>query len=159
MGDWFAVVDTAQDPRLIALVKQGAQHQCLVSGDVAPVLAAALPYVVRLRSGEPLADAWRNVGAGRNWGILLQSALPIDQLRIHFKKFINAKLPDGTVALFRFYDPRVFRTYMRAAHPEERAPWFKGIARYSVESAQPDHYHDFRLEQGRLFDGSSPVEE
>ena len=156
-GDWFAVIDTAQDPALHPLVTQSAGHQCLVSGDVPAELAATLPYVVRMQTGEPLADAWRDTGSGRNWGILLQSTLPIDQLRIHFKKFINAKLPDGTVALFRFYDPRVFRTYLRAAAPEERAPWFSGIERFSVESEQPGMFHDFRLENGQLFDGAQPV--
>jgi hypothetical protein len=157
-GDWFAVVDTAQDPRLIELVKASARQQCLVSGAVAPVLAATLPYVVLMKTGEPLADAWRAHGAGRNWGIMLQSGLPIDQLRIHFKKFINAKLPDGTVALFRFYDPRVFRTYIRAATAEERAPWFAGIARFSVEAEEPGRFHDFQLLNGQLYDGPMQVE-
>ena len=157
VGDWFAVVDTAQNPNLHALVTKSEQHECLVSGDIPPVLEATLPYVVRMQTGEPLSDAWRQTGVGQNWGILLQSTLPIDQLRSHFKKFLNAKLPDGTIALFRFYDPRVFRTYMRAAQPEERDPWFRGIARFSVESEQVGLFHDFRLEAGQLFDGPQPV--
>jgi Domain of unknown function (DUF4123) len=129
----------------------------MIGGDVAPVLAATLPYIVRLQNDEPLAVAWREAGAGQSWGILLQSPQTLEQMRLHFKKFINAKLPDGTIALFRFYDPRVFRTYIRAATPEERAPWFKGVERYSVESAEAGRYHDFRLVSDHLYDGSVPV--
>ncbi len=156
-GEWFAVVDTARDPALVGIVRQCASQQCLIGGEIAPVLAATLPYVVQLRNDEPLAQAWQSKGAGQSWGILLQSSQRIDQLRLHFKKFINAKLPDGTIALFRFYDPRVFRTYIRAALPEERAPWFRGITRFSVESEQPGRYHDFRCESGQLYDGPALI--
>jgi Domain of unknown function (DUF4123) len=156
-GNWFALVDTARDPSLHGLVTQCKDQHCLIGGDVAAVLAPTLPYIVRLNNEEPLAVAWRGKGAGQSWGILLQSAGSLDQMRLHFKKFINARLPDGTLALFRFYDPRVFRTYIRAALPEERLPWFKGVVRYSVESTQAGHYHDFRINEGQLFDGSHPA--
>ncbi len=154
---WFAIVDTAQDSALHPLVLKTPGHQCLVSGDVAPVLAATLPYVVAMRTGEPLADAWRDHGAGRNWGVLFQSTRSIDSLRLHFKKFINAKLPDGLVALFRFYDPRVFRTYIMAATPAERLPWFDGVDRFTVESEQPGHFHDFHMVSGVLHDGARAI--
>lgn len=156
-NDWFALVDTARDSSLHGLVMQCKYQHCLIGGDVAPVLAATLPYIVRLQNDEPLAVAWREAGAGQSWGILLQSPQTLEQMRLHFKKFINAKLPDGTIALFRFYDPRVFRTYIRAATPEERAPWFKGVARYSVESAEAGRYHDFRLDGDHLYDGTVAV--
>ena len=158
IGDWFAVVDTAQDPSLIDLVQSCGEQQCLISGDIPPVLAATLPYVVRLQAGEPLTEAWKTRGTGQNWGILFQSDDPIEQLRLHFKKFLNAKLPDGTIALFRFYDPRVFRTYIRAATLDDRVPWFKAVSRYWVEGAEPGQFHDFRVEGGRLFDGDSAIE-
>lgn len=155
--DWHAIVDTAQDPALFPLVRATPGHQCLISGDLDPALAATLPYVVRLRDGEALADAWRDHGSGRNWGILFQTMRGADWMRLHFKKFLNATLPDGTVALFRFYDPRVFRTYLTAATRDERMPWFDGIERYSVESAMAGQYHDFRMADGTLIDGGRPV--
>jgi hypothetical protein len=155
---WCAVVDTAQDPSLADLVRRSAQQQCLISGALPAVLAATLPYVVQLGTGEPLTEAWKERGVGKNWGILFQTDEPLDQLRLHFKKFLNARLPDGTIALFRFYDPRVFRVYIAAATPDERAPWFRGIMRYSIEGGDPGQFHDFRLENGRLYDGNMLVE-
>ncbi len=156
-GRWYAVVDTAQDRALLGLVKQCAQHICLISGELDPVLAAALPWVVLLDASSPLATEWRSRGEGHNWGIMMQSPMPLEHVKLLFKKFLNAILPDGNTVLFRFYDPRVFRTCLRAATPPEQADWFRGIARYSVESEQPGRYHDFTLQNGQLYDGREPV--
>lgn len=154
--EWFSVVDTAQDPSLYALATSASAWEPLVAGAPPGDLAATLPYVVRLRQNEAIAERWRTVGAGRNWGIHLQSSLPINQLRLHFKKFLTVDLPDGRRALFRFYDPRVFRTYIRAASPEERDPWFRGVACYVVENGRGGS-HTFRLHDGRLYDGAVPA--
>lgn len=152
---WFALVDPAQDTSVYALLLRCAQRQCLISGELSPVVAAALPHVVKLEEHEPLLGAWQTQGAGRNWGILFQSPLNLDSLRLHFKKFLHAQLPDGTVALFRFYDPRIFRTYLAAAQPEEQAPWFEGVERYWVESGTPGKFHDFCLHGGRVYDAAA----
>jgi hypothetical protein len=101
--------------------------------------------------------AWKERGLGRSWGLLCESELPFDTLRRHFKKFLNARLADGTVALFRFYDPRVFHSYIRACSPEERAPWFNGIVQYTVEGKE-GLIHNFRLRRGQLYDGDVLVE-
>lgn len=156
-GDWFALVDGAQDSTLHALVTQSPEWQCLIAGMPAPALAAALPYLVRLRPGDRLTERWQSEGTGRNWGLQFRSTLPIDRLRLHFKRFLTARLPDGRTVLFRFYDPRVFRTYMRTASAEERRPWFEGVSLYSAEAEQPGRRHVFSLIDGRLHDGANPV--
>ena len=46
---------------------------------------------------------------------------------------------------------------MTAAAPEERAPRFKGIMRYSIEGGEPGQFDDFRLENGRLYYGNMLV--
>lgn len=157
MGGWYALVDAARDPALFALVKRSRKQDCLFSGDLAPVLAAASPYLVVVDEKEPLLAAWKTDGAGKNWGILVESELAFDSLRRHFKKFLNARLPDGTIALFRFYDPRVFNTYIRACTAEERAPWFDGVRQYSVEGAD-GAFHNYRVRGGGLHDGDSAID-
>lgn len=149
-GQWFALIDTAQDRSLHALVTASAQSQCLISGALPKDLAAAAPYIVRVNTGDPLIEQWRSRGLGKNWGVMLESDSNIDYLRVHFKKFLNVRLPDGTVALFRFYDPRIFRTYMLSASPEEREPWFRGVIRYSVESKNIGDTHEFSMNDNKL---------
>lgn len=154
---WFAIVDTARDPALHDLVTATPGHQCLIAGPLDHDLAAAMPYVVPLDDDAPLPRAWRSHGAGRSWGIMFRTTLRGDALRLHFKRFLQAKLPDGTIALFRFYDPRVFNTFIRAATPEERNPWFRDIAQFSVEGADGATIHHYNMRDGRLFDADTPT--
>lgn len=157
-GNWFAVIDGAQDSRLMALAQSCGNHVCMISGELDPGLAPALPWLVQLNPEERLTQVWRDHGQGRNWGITLQSPMDLLHVKLHLKKFLNARLPDGRLVLFRFYDPRVLRTYLAAATPAEREPWFAGVTRYSVESAQPGVYHDFTLHGGILLDRGQPVD-
>lgn len=156
MSDWFAVVDTARDEDLYPLVMASQDWTCLISGKLDPALAPTLPYIVRLSKGRSLADAWQARGWGRGWGITLQYEGSTDNLRRHFKRFLFARLPDGMVAMFRFYDPLVFRRYLHASTPDEASPWFRGVDRYYLEGDTPGLLHDLRFE-GRLVDNGQPV--
>ena len=88
---------------------------------------------------------------------MVLSDLPLERLQRHFRRFLQAKLPDGMIVLFRFYAPRVFNTYIRAASPEERGPWFEGVMQFSVEGAGGTAMHHYCLQNGRLYDGTQPI--
>jgi hypothetical protein len=155
---WYALIDCAQDPRLRPLVEQCRERLCLFKGrDLDPQLLDAAPWLVRIDAAEPLLGMWQQHGHGASWGLMVLSDLTIERLQRHFRRFLQAKLPDGMVVLFRYYDPRVFNTWLRAATPEERAPWFDGVMQYSVESAGGTAMHHYRLQDGRLLDGASVV--
>lgn len=156
-SDWFAVIDTAQDSKLHGLVTRSRGHVCLFSGHLAPVLAAAAPWLVRLSPDEPLLDAWKSEGRGHNWGIMCRSGRTLGEMRKHFRQFLQAKLPDGRIALFRFYDPRVFNTYIRAATPDERRPWFEALELFAVEGATPETMHNYSLRGEVLYDSDTAV--
>jgi hypothetical protein len=147
---WYAVIDAAQDTQLHPLATGCRDVQCLVAGDVAPVLARTLPYLVALHPDEPLLERWRTAGAGRGWGIMLESALSRDQLRLRLKTFLNARLPDGAVVWFRFYDPLVLRALFRVSTPAELAPWFRDIRQFVVEGDTPGLWTRFGFDGGRL---------
>ena len=112
---------------------------------------------MKIDEREPLMATWQQYGAGQNWGLMFYSSLSLEVLQRHFRRFLQAKLPDGTIALFRFYDPRVFNTYIRAAEPGERAPWFDGVMQYSVEDENGTSRHQYRLISGQLLDGQQPL--
>jgi hypothetical protein len=156
---WYALIDCAQDPRLLELVRSCRESLCLFKGrDLDPQLLEAAPWIVRIDSAEPLLGIWQQHGHGASWGIMVRSDQPIDRLQRHFRRFLQAKLPDGMIVLFRFYDPRVFNIYLPAATPEERAPWFEGVQQFSVESEGGTAMHHYRLVEGRLLDGAKPVD-
>ena len=153
---WYAVVDAAADDALWPMLQRCEARTCLISGDIHPVLASAAPYLVALDDHEPLLEAWQQHGAGRHWGILCESDLPLAELRKQLRRFFQAKLPDGTIAQFRFYDPRVFATYLPSAPPGQQAQWFAGVRQFAVEG-DGGRQHSFRWRAGRLFDGDTPV--
>lgn len=157
MSDWFAVVDTAQDPRLLGLVRTCADHHCLFAGALEPEIAAASPYLARLDEREPLLATWRTHGTGRNWGVLIESDLPSAELRRHLRRFLQVRLPDGAVAMFRFYDPRVLPTFLAGASPDQLEAFFEGVRQFVAERADGTS-HAFRWRRGALYDGDRPVE-
>lgn len=154
---WYGIIDCAQDPRLHDLVSAAPSSLCLFKGkDLAPEVKQAAPWLVRLDPGGQVLNLWQQHGRAANWGIMAWSVAPIEQLQRHFRRFLQAKLPDGMVVLFRFYDPRVFNTYLRAATPEERAPWFAEVEQFAVEPAG-EPVRNYRMHEGRLFDGAELV--
>jgi len=146
----YAVVDTAQDSRLMELVAACRRRECLVSGSVHPDLAALLPWLVAWDPFEPLARAWAREGVGKGWGILCASDLPFAAMRAHLKTFLNARLPDGRVVWFRFYDPVVLQMMLRASTPEEQAVWFRKIDQYILDEEDQPHRFAVEFDNGRL---------
>ncbi|ANY19384.1 hypothetical protein A6F68_00858 [Tsuneonella dongtanensis] len=113
MSRWYAVVDGAADPRLYDIVAAEREHACLYSGDYDTETRTALPYLVAIGEGSELAQLWRTYEAGRFWGILIRSSMEFAALRRHLRHFTTARLPDGEIVLFRFWDPRIFDVFVQ----------------------------------------------
>ena len=136
MGRLYGIVDTARDPGLYDLVTHCPNHACLFAGEIKEPLNRAAPYLVELTDGTALRDAWRGRGWGQAWGILLRSPLDIRGLRRHLRKFLLSQLPDGEAVLFRYYDPRVWRSYWEACPAEDRSRWLEGVDEFIAEPAE-----------------------
>ena len=129
----YGVIDTARDVRLFPLVQLSPNYDCLFAGKIEPALAAAAPYLVELTDDTPLKNIWRTEGWGKAWGILLKSSLELDDLRRHLRKFLVVQLPDGDVVFFRFYDPRVWKTYWASCSDGERNEWSTCVDEFVCE--------------------------
>ena len=154
---WFAIIDCAQDERLLPLVRQCRDAACLFRDPIDPALAATAPWLVRIDDADPLPAIWQAHGMGLNWGVRAASPVDLATLRNALRRFTQARLPDGTVALFRFYDPRVLRTFLPATLPAERAPWFTHVSHYVVEEEDTGTMHQFHIDGDRLMDGNHHV--
>ena len=150
MSAIFGLMDAARDPKVFALIQAAKEQDCLFAGDLAPDLREAAPYIVRLTENEPLWHAWRQEGWGQSWGIMCRASGTLPQVRRHFRHFLQAKLPDGHIVLFRFYDPRVWRLYLPTCSPDELARWFSGIEEYRAETEDGAGVHRYTLSSGAL---------
>jgi Domain of unknown function (DUF4123) len=131
----FALLDAARDPRILPLLRQGdCEYQSLYQGISAEVMAEYAPYLVRLPGASDLLGRLASEGWGESWGAYLTSRDGLAAVRAHLRQFTMVKLPEGKVVYFRFYDPRVLRTFLPTCNREEAAQFFGNLRRYLVEA-------------------------
>ena len=153
MSQWYAIVDGAADPRLYDLVVESQTHACLYSGDYAADTRKAFPYIVQMRNGERFSKIWSNHETGNYWGILCKTELALPAFRRHLRHFTTARLPDGEVVMFRFWDPRVFTTFVENGTAEEVAPFLKGISCVLCDLGK-DGRKQYKWKQGLQISGA-----
>ncbi len=149
----YAVLDLAADPALNAHVQrlEPEAAACLFEGKLHPQVKAASPHVVELAPTDPLSKQWRGEGWGRSWGILISSTASLPAVRRRLRHYTQARLPDGSgPVLFRFWDPRVFRTWLPLVEPQDLGGWFTDIDRYIVETEDGRGSLRYSLNGGRL---------
>jgi hypothetical protein len=110
----YAVLDgckIAQLPK--RLQSSGCTHSCLFSGALDPSLELAAPWLVELPAKSPFTSSLLQESWNQHGGILLQTAAEVDlySVRHHLRRFLRVTGPGGQPMLFRFYDPRAFRSF------------------------------------------------
>lgn len=156
----YGVLDCARAPQMFEQVSRlgpdGAD--CLFAGRLDPFVKRASPFLVELSPSDPLSKAWRGEGWGQAWGILMSSPLNLPDLRRRLRHLTTVKLPDGSgPVLFRFWDPRVFRTYMPLVEPGDLREWFDGVDRYIVETPDGAGSIRYSLRGGALSVENGPA--
>lgn len=89
---------------------------------------ALAPYLVEVDE-ELLGWIREKLWSGGSWGILLESARPVEELRQHFRKWVVVEDPNGDEMYFRFYDALVLRAFLEAATPEEEVEFFGPVTK------------------------------
>ena len=135
----FAVLDGASIPGLLKnLYEHEPEYCCLYRGELAPDMASVAPYLVRLEPNSKLAGLVLNEGWGAHWGIFARSDASLRALRDHFREFHTVELPDQRTVLFRYYDPRVLRSFLPACNAAEWRVFFGPIQSFVVEGESRD---------------------
>jgi hypothetical protein len=134
----YAVLDAARDIRILALLLHHKEEcQSLYEGRQGLELAQVAPYLVRLQKDSPLLEVLVKEGWGKSWGVYLTSPSDLHEIRRHLRHFLEVKLPSGEQVYFRFYDPRVMRTFLPTCTPEDTTQFFGPIQNYLVEDENP----------------------
>lgn len=137
--DLVALVDGARDRSIsLRLLEYKDQCQSLYEGPRGDALAMYGPYLVKFGNESPLLESLVADGWGKAWGVYLTTAAPITEVRAHFRRFLEVRLPNGREAYFRFYDPRVLRLYLPTCTEEERKRFFGPVQRFLCESVADD---------------------
>lgn len=127
-GPLFALLDAAQSPAVLALLRlHTSPFVCLYSGQSASTMASVAPYLVELSHERALVEPLLQEGTGKHWGFFFSGSQSLDAWRVHFRKYLLAKVPDGRTMLFRFYDPRILASFLDGCSVAERGAFLSGI--------------------------------
>ncbi|WP_437768476.1 DUF4123 domain-containing protein [Sorangium sp. So ce281] len=130
----YAVLDGARDAAISDSVRSSdLPHCCLLAGELGPELAQVAPYLVRLQRSGELTRRLLRLGWGKSWGIFLATPSPLETVRRHLRRLLRVLGPDGAAMFFRYYDPRVLRTYLPTCNAGELGEVFGPVLRYAVE--------------------------
>lgn len=143
----YAVLDAARDKRIYPRLRQltATEHVVgLYQGRTATDLAAVAPYLVCLGTTDRVFDWLWDQGWGESWGIFLWSLVAPETLRGHFRRLNMVQTEDRQRLLFRFYDPRVLRSFLPTCDTAQLREMFGPVTAYMTESAEGDAILSFR---------------
>ena len=148
----YAILDGARDKQIERLVRLGSlKSSCLYEGKLTFKMTQAAPYLVRLEKDHPQTLEILQKGWGNSWGIFAityQGATHIN-VRHNCRKIARVKGPNGKNLVFRYYDPRVLRTYITQCDINDAEKVFGPISEFIVEGEQTNTMHRFkRVESG-----------
>ena len=148
----YAVLDPAQDARIYPTMRTWAPEAvCLFEKDrIDPRVERVAPHILPFVPGSLLASWWRDAGLGRHWGIFCRTAADLSTLRHHFRTLLRVQLPDSRITLFRFYDPRVLRVFLRVCDPVILRRVFGPVDFFLVENEAGSAFQRFEMRDGHL---------
>jgi hypothetical protein len=143
-GFLHAVLDAADAPAVPArLAEPGVEAAALWTSNLHPELRAVAPYLVKL---DLTLMSWiRDVLWDQPWGILIEADLELRDLRRHLRRFLLVEDPTGRALYFRFYDPRVLRTFLPTCNSEELDEFFGPITAYLARGGAPGEFNRYVL--------------
>lgn len=128
-GTLYAVIDAARSERALELIEESVDpYASLYDGEQGRAFDDVAPYLVHLQRGSGLLERLVHEGWGDAWGIWVDSRAGFDDLRRHLRRFLMVEAEgEQHRLLFRYYDPRVMRSFAGVITPEQRAELLKVI--------------------------------
>ncbi len=135
----YAVLDGAACPDLLAQFDALApEYVCLYAGPQEPDMLEVAPYLVALPPDHAFTAWLLAQGLGKHWGVFAHTPADMLAMRKHCRTFLKIRDPEGKLVYFRWYDPRVLRTYLPTCNEEEAETVFGPVSHYVIEDAKPD---------------------
>jgi hypothetical protein len=134
-GRLFALIDACDTPTVPehAVALGPTRAVSLYKGRAEEELWAIAPYLFAVDgdSYEWITSAlW-----SAPWGVLLLTDASLDDLRHHFRQFLTATTASGEEWYFRFYDPRVMRTYLESCTDDELTKFLGPVRAIGITNA------------------------
>ena len=154
----YAVLDAAQNALIVALLtKYKCESASLFDTAMAPELIRFAPYIVALPPTSAVMEPLLELGWHSNWGIYLTSTANGGELIAFLRRLLISVQPDGQKALLRFYDPRVLRTLLSEAAPQQWPYFFGTVRSYLMAAEEPQTAAGFAMAEQGLMKSHIPL--
>ena len=131
----FAIVDAARSPALLGLLRTHTNvYYSLYDGAAGEKLDDVAPYLVELPARSLLTEAIVREQWGNSWGVFLSARSDFKTLRQQLRRLLMIEDPRGKQMYFRFYDPRVLRSFLPTCTREQAADLFGPVSCFLMES-------------------------
>lgn len=147
----YAILDGALIPNLPAKFDYFSQpHISLYRGELGSDIKGVAPYLTVLNAEEDFTNWVLQRSFGSNQGIFILSNLSFVETRKHFRGFLQVYDENSKLLLFRYYDPRVLRTYLPTCSTLELNEFFGEVKEIFCESKVVNELLSFSLKDGVL---------
>jgi hypothetical protein len=146
----YALIDGAQAFELAFAARlMGHEVYTIFSGELAETAAHVGPCLVVIGERSAFLRKWID-GIGSHAGVLFESSAPLDAVCAHLRGVFVAVDEDGQEYFFRFYDPRVLRTFLPTCREDELREFFGPVDRWIAETEDGSACTIFMLENSTL---------
>ncbi len=130
-GRLFAILDATDTPAVpIRARVLGDRAVSLYRGRPEQEWFAIAPYLVAVDAATLdwiASDLWT-----APWGIFVLASATLEELRLHFRRFLVVDAPTGEQWYFRFYDPRVLVKFLPTCTKEQRTEFLGPVRAFGV---------------------------
>ena len=143
----YAILDGARDEQIEPMVRSSKlPHDCLYREPLTDDLRAAAPHIIELKPNARFTQRLLELGWGQSWGIFLIAPPPatLAMVRSSYRKINRVQNPSGQTVFFRYYDPRVLRTYLPTCRPAEVKAVFGPVKEIVMEGEKTSQLQCFK---------------
>ncbi len=122
-GVLFALIDACDEPDVPPRCAEMGPPRAvsLYRGNAEKDFAAFAPYLTQLKPED--VDWISEKLWAKAWGYFVIARSDLGTLRTHFRHFLEVVV-EGKKMFFRFYDPRVLRTFLETSDPQAIRQFF-----------------------------------
>jgi hypothetical protein len=135
----YGIVDSARNEDVFRyLITGGTRYKSLFEGTMDEQSYGVSGFLVECKKESPLFKWMTTEAWGDSCCIFFTSKASFDDLFRHFQKFNRVYLEGDEVVLFRYYDPRVLKTYLPTCTKAEIDLFFGQIENFYTENKNPE---------------------
>lgn len=133
----YLLLDAAASPEIATYAEAFPEPaRCLFDGAAYDDLAEVAPWLIQIEPFGDVLDWYLDKGWGQNWGVFVQTALPLARLKTRLKSHLFVSSEQDGKMFFKFYRPRSLRDYLPAFEPEQLKNFFFKLETYVIEGTE-----------------------